>query len=419
MILSEEWIIRTLFVPNSAVASPLRPVNSHAIGTIRTLDLSDMFSRTGGKIESIGRSLQRFRSIQVLSLADNDLTDLKGIEHCQQIKELDISKNQLHRIESLDALRYLPNLVKLDFRQNPYRLPSFILEKLDAKLTTLQSNHKLPISFVNRLRGGKRTKKQSVLKAQGLSEPRLRSLLLVRIFPRLHTLNGKPVTSVEQDAAPLVWDNRMLKMLQAGGVAKKRPATGRLRTPSLAGDDSTLQPARRFWEGVALGTHRAEGYDGMDDEEGMDEPSPRLRQSGVVDRVEASGVEPTPAARSMTQSPGRMSPSPSSRETLWRLQELERQVTDLKAENSDLQLIMKKKDGQIQVLTAKHDYLLKTNEELLAELDEMRAKSRDIAQKWSGKFTEMRDALRELIEQPVLSPPKASRAGSMVETMAD
>ncbi len=90
MHLSEEWIIRTMFGPNSAAASPFTRVNSQAVSTMRSLDLSDIYSRTGGKIETLGKGLHRFRSLNVLSLAQNHLYSLKGIEHCQQLCELDV-----------------------------------------------------------------------------------------------------------------------------------------------------------------------------------------------------------------------------------------------------------------------------------------------------------------------------------------
>ncbi len=344
-----------------------------------------------------------------------------------------------------------------------------MLDRVDAKITALEHAHKLPSSFVARLRGMRKTKRGSVPKTSGVSEPKVRHLLLIRILPRLMTLNGRAVTKVEHEAAPMVWCPAILKVLEAATALPAPPPpprrsgkkkTVKIVTPSIesnqrdaTGDGS---PARRFWEGVALGTHRPP----HPEDDGTPNPTPHRTQPyvspdptpGQVEMEVVNGsldtpsVSPSPRWQRSTQADGsvdkspnptpRPSPSPApdraalsgvdldlglGRESVLRgilgagqspnrrrTDELERQVMAITTDNDDLQLILKKRESQIAVLTAKQDYLIQTNKDLLQELDDIKAKSRAAADEWSVKFAEMRDALMEMCSAEILSPPRSA-----------
>ncbi len=67
-------------------------------------------------------SMQMLGNVTTLLLANNCLTNVRGLERLYSLKKLDLKNNKVSNLCDISALAYLPELMELDIRGNPIML---------------------------------------------------------------------------------------------------------------------------------------------------------------------------------------------------------------------------------------------------------------------------------------------------------
>lgn len=129
-----------LNIADPALADCLQDAVTHALNYGAPLKAATELDKLSCPHQSIAtlRGLEHFQALKTLDLSGNKITDPEPLKGLRNLLELDLSNNQ---IESIWPLQSLDSLTTLKLRNNPVRDLYYVnglqsLEKLDYKLTS-------------------------------------------------------------------------------------------------------------------------------------------------------------------------------------------------------------------------------------------------------------------------------------------